>query len=57
MNTDDTSGFGKPDPLKAASHIESPFAEPRRTVMGKLALGLSLVPWATFGLVCVLQPG
>ncbi|MBC8871002.1 MAG: hypothetical protein H8E44_16375 [Planctomycetes bacterium] len=57
MNADNASGFGMPDPLKAASHGESPFAKRRRTVMGKVALGLSLIPWATYGLMCVFQPG
>jgi hypothetical protein len=36
---------------------QSPFAVDRRTTAGKLALGLSLVPWAMYGLMMVLQPG
>ncbi len=57
MDTDNSPGFGLPDPLDAAALGQSPFARRRQTVLGKLALGLSLVPWAAFGLMCILQPG
>jgi len=57
MDADNPFGAGVPDSSEVTSPGESPFAEVRRTVMGKLALGLALIPWATFGLMCVFQPG
>ncbi len=57
MDTDNESGFGPSDQIELAARGVSPFAEVTRTAMGKLALGLSLVPWATFGLMFVFQPG
>ena len=57
MDADKKSGFGLSDRLEVPAQGASPFAEGTRTVMGKLALGLSLVPWAAFGLLFVLQPG
>jgi hypothetical protein len=57
MDADNESGFGLSAPLEVAAHGASPFAKETRTVMGKLALGLSLVPWVAYGLMCVLQPG
>ncbi len=57
MDADNESGSGLPDPLNVAAHEASPFAMGTGTVMGKVALGLSLVPWAAFGLMFVLQPG
>jgi len=57
MDADNESRFGLSDPPEVAAHGVSPFAKGTRTVMGKLALGLSLVPWVGYGLMCVFQPG
>lgn len=57
MDGDIGSGAGTPESPEAISVGESPFAEVNRTVVGKLAMGLSFVPWVTIGLMCILQPG
>jgi hypothetical protein len=57
MDGENGSGFPMPDPSELASRGASAFAKGGRVVLGKEALGLSLVPWAAFGLMCVLQPG
>lgn len=54
MDVDNESGF---EPVEVVAEGASPFATETRTVMGKLALGFSLVPWVAFGLMCVFQPG
>ncbi len=58
MTAHNEAGFVTPEPLEANVPGESPFAKPRnRTIMGKLALALSLVPPAAMGLSLVFQPG
>lgn len=53
MTVDHDSAAAMPD-----ARGESPFATARnRTILGKLALALSLLPWAAFGLIFVFQPG
>ncbi|MBE3069212.1 MAG: hypothetical protein IMZ66_03145 [Planctomycetes bacterium] len=44
--------------LPPASGIPPAAAPARqRTILGKIALALALVPWAYLGLVLLLQPG
>ena len=57
MSADEGSEVVTPDPLEDASPGECPFARRNRTANGKLALGLSLVPLAVYGLFFVFQPG
>ena len=57
MDADNESRLEPSNPFEVAATGVSPFADETRTGMGKLALGLSLVPWASFGLMCVFQPG
>ena len=57
MDSDRGPGPDFSDPQMVASVGECPFATRVRTGVGKLALGLSLVPWVAYGLVCVFRPG
>ncbi len=57
MPTDNHAQAAMPDPTGADAPGRPPFAKPRnRTILGKLALVLSLVPWAAFGLGLVFGP-
>jgi len=57
MVYDQAPGAGWADPHAVGSKGTSPFATATRTATGKIALGLSLVPFAVVGLMFVLQPG
>ena len=65
MSTDHDPQAAMPDPTGSDVPGESPFAStmspfamPKaRTIMSKLALVLSLAPWAAIGLSLVFQPG
>ena len=57
MDENRIAQFGTGGQSPFLSRGACPFANETRTILGKLALGLSLAPWAAFGLLCVLQPG
>jgi hypothetical protein len=48
-------GYGMPPPV--GGRAQGAPGSGRRSVLGKIALGLAIVPWLTVAMLLLLQPG